>query len=125
VLSDSLIVGDWISVAAGEPVPVDGSLVAGSALLDRSLMTGESLPVGVEIGGSVEGGSLNLQSPIEMEVVATRAESRITKLMQLVQQASLKRSPIVRLADKIAGRFVVTLLGLAVWSMVSRLRSTI
>jgi len=118
VPSDSLVVGERISVAAGGSVPVDGSLVAGSALLDRSLMTGESLPVGVEIGGSVEGGSLNLQSPIEMEVVATRAESRITKLMQLVQQASLKRTPIVQLADKIAGRFVVTLLGLALLTMV-------
>jgi Cu2+-exporting ATPase len=117
VLSDSLLVGDRISVAAGESVPVDGRLILGNALIDRSLMTGESVPVCVDIGGGIEGGSLNLQSPIEMETVATRSESRITRLMQLVQQASLRRTPIVQLADKIAGRFVLILLCLAFLTM--------
>jgi Cu2+-exporting ATPase len=118
VPTSSLQIGDRFYVVAGESVAVDGMIVKGITSIDRSLMTGESLPVTLRDGDAVEAGALNLQSPITIEATATRDQSRITKLMKLVEEASLTRTPIVQLADAIAGRFVVALLGLAALTMV-------
>ena len=113
VATNSLQVGDLYYVMAGESVPVDGKIVEGNTSLDRSLMTGESLPVTLAAGDEIEAGTINLRSPITAVATATRAQSRISKLMKLVEDASLTRTPIVQLADAIAARFVIMLLGLA------------
>jgi P-type Cu2+ transporter len=114
VPTSSLCVGDMYYVMAGECVPVDGRIVEGATSIDRSLMTGESVPASLSSGDEIEAGALNLRSPITAVATATREQSRITKLMKLVEDASLKRTPIVQLADAIAARFVLILLGLAV-----------
>jgi P-type Cu2+ transporter len=113
VPADSLRPGDRFYVIAGETVPVDGQLIQGATSIDRSLMTGESMPLSIRSGDTVEAGSLNLQSPITVRATASREDSRITKLMRLVEEASLKRTPIVQLADSIASRFVIVVLCLA------------
>ncbi len=113
VPADSLRMGDHVLVGAGEGIAVDGFVLRGVSSVDRSLLTGESMPVPVGIGDQVEAGALNLQAAIEMEVTAPRSESRIAKLMRLVEQAAINRTPIVQLADAIGGRFVLVLLALA------------
>lgn len=117
VSADSLRPGDQFYVIAGETVPVDGRLIEGATAVDRSLMTGESMPLSIGSGDAVEAGSLNLQSPFTAIVIASREDSRITKLMKLVEEASLKRTPIVQLADSIAARFVVIILCLAAFTV--------
>lgn len=113
VLADTLRRGDWFYVVAGEAIAVDGTLVKGSSCIDRSLMTGESQPLAIRPGDRVEAGSLNLHSPVTVEATASLADSRITRLMKLVEDASLARTPIVQLADSIAARFVMAVLFLA------------
>ncbi|MGV3483917.1 MAG: heavy metal translocating P-type ATPase [Planctomycetaceae bacterium] len=117
VPAPSLRADDLFYVVAGEAIPVDGILQEGASMVDRSLMTGESRPLAVQRGGVVEAGSLNLQSPITVKATASLADSRIMKLMKLVEEAGMSRTPIVQLADSIASRFVMAVLVLAALTM--------
>src|SRR6056297_1800180 len=110
--------GDRIVVAAGEGLPCDGVIVRGTSLLDRSLMTGESVPVAVAVGDPVEAGSANLQSPLELTVEAVGRDSRIGQLLQLVEDAALEKSPSVQWADRIGGIFVMVVIGLALVTLI-------
>ncbi len=117
VPANSLNAGDRVYVVAGAAVPVDGVVASGHSSIDRSMLTGESLPVAIRQGDVVEAGVLNLRSPITLIASASLADSRASKLMKLVEAASLKRTPIVQLADSIAGKFVVVVLCLAAFTL--------
>lgn len=113
VLADRLSSGDTIRVAAGETLPADGTVVRGTSSLDRSLVTGESRPVAVEIGTTVEAGCGNLAAELDVRVTAAGRDSRVGRLTQLIEDASSQRAPIVQLADSIGGWFVVVVIVLA------------
>ena len=114
VLSERLQVDDIVRVPAGESFPADGIIVRGTSLLDRSLLTGESRPVRCTVGEEVEAGVVNVQSEIDMRVTETGKDSRIGRVMQLVEEASSARTPIVQLADRIGGVFVIVVTALAI-----------
>ncbi|MCA9182930.1 MAG: heavy metal translocating P-type ATPase metal-binding domain-containing protein [Planctomycetales bacterium] len=129
VLVDTLQLGDLIRVAAGEHVPADGQVVQGKSNIDRSLLTGESQPMPVGGGDAVAAGTINLTSPIDVRVTATGRESRIGRVMQSVEAAATEKTPIVQLADRIGGVFVVTvtllaLVTFAYWSQASLATAT-
>jgi Cu2+-exporting ATPase len=109
-----LATGDRIRVDAGQGIPADGKIVAGVTAVDRSLLTGESVPVEVAVGDTVEAGTANLQSPIDIEVSAAGVQSRVGRLMQLVEDAAANKAPVVQLADRVGGWFVVVVILLAV-----------
>ncbi len=109
----SVLLGQFVEVRAGESVPVDGVIVAGLSQVDQSLLTGESRPVSVETGDAVCAGIVNLASTIRLRVEATGAQTRVGRLMSLVQDSLNRKAPIVRLADRIAGWFLAGMLGLA------------
>ncbi len=113
VLVDTLRPGDVIRVAAGEHVPADGRVVRGQSNIDRSLLTGESLPVPVRVGEIVAAGTINLTAPVDVHVTATGRDSRIGRVMQSVEAAATEKIPIVQLADRIGGVFVVAVTCLA------------
>lgn len=108
-----LVAGDSIRVDAGGGIPADGTVVAGDSAIDRSLLTGESVPVEVGVGDEVEAGTANLQSPIDVKVSATGADSRVGRLMRLVEDAAANKAPVVQLADRVGGWFVVSVILLA------------
>ncbi|TWU10112.1 heavy metal translocating P-type ATPase [Allorhodopirellula heiligendammensis] len=114
VLVDILKSGDCVRVDAGESIPVDGEVVHGESLLDRSLLTGESVPVEICEGGEVSAGTLNLQRPLDICVHSTGRESRIGRVMQSVEEAMSDKIPIVQFADSIGGVFVVAVTLLAI-----------
>lgn len=116
VLVDALQAGDVIRVGANENIPADGEIVRGESKIDRSLLTGESLPVGVKPGDLVSAGTLNLQRVIDIRVEATGRESRIGKVMQSVEEATSEKTPIVQFADSVGGVFVVVVSLLAIGS---------
>lgn len=123
VLVDGLVAGDVIRIAAGDSVPADGVIVQGASSFDRSLLTGESIPVAAQAGDLVAAGTINLVAPIDLQVTATGRDSRIGRVMQAVESAATEKTPIVQLADRIGGVFVVavTLLALVTfvgWSRV-------
>lgn len=110
--------GDVLEVRAGDSIPVDGVLVQGESQVDQSLLTGESKPVRVRVGDRVSAGSINLQGLLRVRVEATGQETRVGKLMRMVAEAAERKAPIVRLADRLAGAFVVGMVGLAVVCLV-------
>jgi potassium-transporting ATPase ATP-binding subunit len=96
VLSDVLHLGDTVEIRAGEPVPMDGDVIHGAALIDESMMTGESSPVTRESGGdttSVLGGTRVLQGTAQVRVTAIRGESFLDRLIRLVEGQGRESTP--------------------------------
>jgi potassium-transporting ATPase ATP-binding subunit len=96
VLSDILHVGDTVEIRAGEPVPMDGDVIHGAALIDESMMTGESSPVTRESGGdmtSVLGGTQVLQGTAQVRVTAVHGESFLDRLIRLVEGQGRESTP--------------------------------
>ncbi|MEM9585798.1 MAG: heavy metal translocating P-type ATPase [Planctomycetota bacterium] len=118
VSADSLDIGDLIRVRAGETIAADGVIHTGHSMVDRSLVTGESMPIPLGPGDKVEAGCGNVESVIDVRVEATGLETRVGKLMQLIEEAATRRTPIVQQADKIGGIFVVTVIALAVLTFI-------
>jgi P-type Cu2+ transporter len=114
VMVERLEPGNRVRVAAGESLPADGIVVDGQSQLDRSLLTGESLPMSVQAGDEVAAGTVNLTSPLDIEITALGRDSRIGKVMQSVEAAAAEKTPIVQLADKVGGIFVVVVTLLAI-----------
>ncbi|MFK7759822.1 MAG: heavy metal translocating P-type ATPase [Phycisphaerales bacterium] len=110
--------GMSVRVGAGESFPVDGAVTDGSTTIDLSLLTGESVPVEISPGDQAPAGATNLSSPVTVRVQAVGAHTRIGQLMELVARASEERSPVVRMADRIAGYFVIIVIILASATMV-------
>ena len=121
VLLDEIKVGDRLRVRPGEQVPVDGVVVDGHSAVDESLVTGESMPVTKQAGASVVGGSINQSGALVIEVRRVGRDTLLAQIVQLVTQAQRSRAPIQRLADRVSGWFVpsviaVALLAFAVWA---------
>jgi P-type Cu2+ transporter len=111
--------GDLVEVRAGDSIPADGSVLEGVSSIDRALLTGESQPAGVQPGSMVYAGTVNMSSRLVVRVEAVGEETRIGRLMQLVEEHSRNRPPIVQFADRIAGRFVRIVLALAAITFLS------
>lgn len=113
VLVESLSPGDQVEVLAGDVIPADGEVLAGQSSVDLSLLTGESEPVPVEAGARVFGGTVSLSGRLVVVIDRVGEDSRVGQLLQQVEECSLRRSPVVQLADKIAGGFVAIVILLA------------
>lgn len=113
VPTSSLQPGDEVEVHIGNLVPADGVIVSGHTTLDQSLLTGESVGVAMHPGMTVTAGATNMSSVIRIRVAAIGKSSRIGRLMDLVESASLARTPIIELANRISGLFLYVILGLA------------
>ncbi|MGC3871768.1 heavy metal translocating P-type ATPase [Halomonas sp. GXIMD04776] len=115
--------GDRIRVRPGHGVPADGIIVAGHSSLDESMLTGETLPVSRRVGDNVTGGSLNVESPLEIDVTHSGRDARATDIMELSDRAFASRPKIAEQASHMAHHFVTSLLiiSLAVaiaWSVI-------
>ncbi|MEC7795909.1 MAG: copper-translocating P-type ATPase, partial [Pseudomonadota bacterium] len=118
VTLDLVAVGDRLRVRPGEKVAVDGEILDGRVTLDESLVTGESMPVTRDIGDRVVAGSLNKTGSFVMRADKVGADTLLAQIVQMVAQAQRSRAPIQRLADKVSGWFVPTVIGIAVLTAV-------
>ena len=105
--------GDRLRILPGDRIPVDGRVVQGGSLVDSSSLTGEPLPQQVGEGSELAAGCLNLDAPLDLEVLRRGGESAIARIVQMVEQAQLRKAPIQGLADRVAGRFTLGVLLLA------------
>jgi Cu2+-exporting ATPase len=105
--------GDRLRLLPGDRVPVDGVVLAGSSAIDCSSLTGEPLPLQAGPGTELAAGSLNLEAPLSLEVLRPGSESAVARIIGLVEQAQARKAPIQGLADRVAGRFSVAVLLLA------------
>ncbi len=110
--------GDRIRLLPGDRVPVDAEVVEGHSAVDVSSLTGEPLPLEAGPGSELMAGMLNLQAPLELEVRRTGPESSLARIIALVEQAQARKAPIQSLADRVAGRFSVAVLLLALATFV-------
>ncbi len=113
VMVEDLVPGDVIVLRAGSRVPLDGIVVFGNGSVDESMLTGESLPVEKSEGSEVIGGSLNYDGLLHVRVTRTGSDTTLAKIVQLMEDAQGKKAPISKLADKVAGVFVPTVMGIA------------
>ncbi len=110
--------GMLVEVEAGGSIPADGVIETGETNLDTSFISGESRPIPAKIGDEVVAGATNLRSPIRIRVTAVGESTRVGKLMHLVASASADKAPIVQLADRIASRFVLIVITLAIATLI-------
>ena len=108
--------GDLLLVRPGSRVPVDGTVEQGVSAVDLSLLTGESIPVPVAPGDSLTAGSVNGEGPLVMRAVAVGGNTRLARIVRLVQEAQGSKAPIARLADRVSYYFVPAVMALATLS---------
>ena len=107
-------VGDLLRVRPGEKVPVDGIVVEGSSALDESMLTGEPLPVSKRAGDKLIGATMNTSGALVMRSEHVGSATVLSQIVQMVAQAQRSRAPMQRMADTVAGYFVMTVIGIAV-----------
>lgn len=103
---DQVVVGDQIVVRPGGRVPVDGEVVAGSSYVDESLISGEPIPVAKSVGAKVIGGTINQAGTFNFRATAVGADTALSRIVQMVQNAQASKAPAQRLADT-AGKYLV------------------
>ena len=112
-----VMVGDRLVVRPGERLPVDGVLLEGQTQVDESMLTGEPLPVAKEPGAQVTGGSINGEGRIVLEVHAVGAETVLSRIIRLVEDAQAAKAPIQRLVDQVSSVFVPVVLLIALLTL--------
>ena len=106
-------VGDLLRIRPGEKVPVDGVVTDGSSSLDESMLTGEPLPITKRIGDKVIGATLNTNGSLIMRSEKIGSSTMLSQIVQMVAQAQRSRAPMQRMADQVAGWFVMAVVAIA------------
>jgi len=107
-------VGDALRVRPGEKVPVDGVVIEGSSSVDESMLTGEPIPVAKRAGDKLIGATMNASGALVMRAESVGSKTVLAQIVQIVSQAQRSRAPMQRMADRVAGYFVVTVIAIAV-----------
>ena len=123
--ADELAIGDTVTVLPGGRFPCDGVVKTGISTADLSMLTGESVPVTIEPGSDVVGGSINGEGRIVFSATGIGPDTALGHIVALVENAQGKKAPIAKLADTVAGYFVPAVLGIAVltaivWAIVGK-----
>ncbi|UWX98313.1 heavy metal translocating P-type ATPase [Arthrobacter zhaoxinii] len=116
--ADRLEVGDVFVVRPGEKIPADGVVTEGRSAVDASLITGESLPVEVDVDSTVTGATINSSGRLLVRATRVGSETTLAQMGRLVSEAQSSKAPIARLADRISAVFVPVVLGIAVLTFV-------
>ncbi|EXB30571.1 copper-translocating P-type ATPase [Acinetobacter sp. 263903-1] len=106
-------VGDLLRIRPGEKVPVDGVITEGSSSVDESMLTGEPLPITKRIGDKVIGATLNTNGSLIMRSEKIGSSTMLSQIVQMVAQAQRSRAPMQRMADQVAGWFVMAVVTIA------------
>lgn len=110
---EDILPGNIIILRAGNRIPVDGILLSGSATVDESAITGESVPVDKKEGDTLISGTFLSAGYCQMKCIKTGDDTTLAQIIRLVEEAGGSKAPIARLADKIAGIFVPVVMGIS------------
>ena len=113
---DDVRVGDIIAIRPGEQLPVDGIVISGSSTVDESMITGEAMPVAKTEGSEVTGATINGGGSLRYRATKVGKDTVLAQIIGMVAAAQSSKAPVQRLADRISGVFVPTVVLIAVWS---------
>ncbi|MBS7359516.1 MAG: heavy metal translocating P-type ATPase, partial [Oscillospiraceae bacterium] len=111
--------GDFFVVRPGENIPVDGIVLEGNSAVDESTLTGESIPVDKTVGSTVSAGTLNQSGFIRCEATRVGEDTTLSQIIQMVSDAAATKAPISKVADKVSGVFVPTVIVIAVITVIA------
>ncbi|WP_418887111.1 heavy metal translocating P-type ATPase [Halopseudomonas aestusnigri] len=109
--------GDRLRVRPGEKVPVDGVVLEGGSAVDESMLTGEPMPVSKKVGDTLIGASLNTSGALLMRAEKVGSATVLSQIVQMVSNAQRSRAPLQRLADVVAGYFVLVVISIALLTL--------
>ena len=110
--------GDRLRVLPGAKIPVDGRILEGRSSIDESMITGEPIPIGKTPGDIVTGATINGNNPIVIEAIRVGADTLLARFLEMVAEAQRSRAPVQRIADRVAGIFVPTVILVSMTSFV-------
>lgn len=110
---EEVTVGDTVIVRSGDSIPVDGTVTEGRASVDQSALTGESVPVEKTVGDTVAAATINRSGYLRFRAEKVGEDTTLAQIIRMVEEAGGSKAPIARLADKIAGIFVPTVMCIA------------
>jgi Cu2+-exporting ATPase len=118
--TNEVVVGDTVVIRPGNKIPVDGTVIEGSSLVDESMLTGESMPVNKEPGGTVIGATINKSGTFRYAATKVGADTALAQIVKLVQEAQSSKAPAQLLADRasqwlVLAAIVIGLLTFAIW----------
>lgn len=118
VLLTHVHIGDKLRVRPGEKVPVDGEVIEGNSAVDESMLTGEPLPISKSVGDKLIGATLNNNGALTMQAQKVGSQTMLSSIVQMVINAQRSKAPMQRMADQVAGYFVVTVVSIALLTFV-------
>jgi Cu+-exporting ATPase len=110
-------IGDLLRIRPGEKIPVDGVVTEGISAVDESMLTGEPLPVSKRVGNKVIGATLNTHGALIMQSERVGSGTLLAQIVQMVAQAQRSKAPMQRMADVVAGYFVVAVIAMAMLTL--------
>lgn len=115
---EKLKVGDIFVVRPGGRIPVDGEIVMGQCAVDQSALTGESIPVDLQEGDRVYAACINMTGYIQCKALRVGEDTTLSQIIRMVSDASATKAPIAKVADRVAGIFVPTVLCISLVTLV-------
>ncbi|KAN0066096.1 Cu(2+)-transporting P-type ATPase [Thecaphora frezii] len=119
VASELIQRGDYVKVVPGEKIVADGVIVRGESTVDESMVTGEAIPIHKVVGSAVTGGTVNGTGTFDFVVHRAGKDTSLAQIVKLVDEAQTSKAPIQAFADKVAGYFVPTVVGLGALTFVA------
>ncbi len=111
--AEDILVGDIVTIKPGASVPVDGVVIEGMSAVDEAAITGESIPVDKTVGDNVISATINQNGVLKIKALKVGGDTTLSQIIRLMEDASLSKAPIARLADKISGVFVPVVMSIA------------
>ena len=115
---EQVIVGDVVIVRPGERIPVDGEVISGYSGVDESILTGESIPVEKQAGSKVYTATINKTGSFEFKTTKIGANTALSQIVKLIEDAQGSKAPIQAVADKISSIFVPVVIGIAILTFI-------
>ena len=115
---EDVLVNDIILVKPGESIPVDGIIISGSSSIDESAITGESIPVNKSVNDKVIGATINKNGSFTFRATKIGDDTTLAQIIKLVEDASISKAPIAKLADKVSGVFVPIVISISIISLI-------
>ena len=110
--------GDVFVVRPGENIPVDGIILEGSSAVNEAALTGESIPVDKAVGDEVSAATVNQSGFLKCEAARVGEDTTLSQIIQMVSDAAATKAPIAKIADKVSGVFVPTVIGIAIVTLI-------